>query len=98
MVVLYHVYEFQFNPMTPNDAAGHALKLFSQEAKLCDRHPNKIARINLPSSCNEKADEKSIYSVVPSNDHVSQCSKESSKSNTKYNSGKFVSFLFFLVI
>lgn len=72
--------------MSPNDAAGHALKLFSQEAKLCERHPSKIARINLSS----KSDGIQQCNTVPSNDSaVSQCSKDPGKVNDRYNSGKY---------
>jgi hypothetical protein len=35
---------FQLKPLTPDEAAAQAIQLFSQEARLCERHPNKIAR------------------------------------------------------
>lgn len=82
--------KFQFTPMSPNDAACHALKLFKEEAKLCEQHPPKIAKINLidsPSAANES---KELLSKVPSNDNVvSQSSKEPGKASVKYNSGKY---------
>ncbi|KAJ8984869.1 hypothetical protein NQ317_002708 [Molorchus minor] len=34
----------ELKPLTPDEAAAQAIQLFSQEAKLCERHPNKIAR------------------------------------------------------
>jgi hypothetical protein len=34
----------QLKPLTPDEAAAQAIQLFSQEARLCERHPNKIAR------------------------------------------------------
>lgn len=30
--------------LTPNQAAAQAIHLFSQEARLCDAHPSKVAR------------------------------------------------------
>ncbi|CAG9769498.1 unnamed protein product [Ceutorhynchus assimilis] len=87
----------KLNPMSPNDAAGHALKLFSEDAKLCESHPSKIARINLSSSCHEKSEQKSCAdcnNVTPSNDNVvSQSSKDSGKSNPRYNSAPVPTFL-----
>ncbi|XP_048526235.1 ubiquitin-protein ligase E3A isoform X2 [Dendroctonus ponderosae] len=80
----------EFIAMSPNDAAGHALKLFSQEAKLCERHPSKIARINLSS----KSDGMQQCNTVPSNDTaVSQCSKDPGKVNDRYNSAPVPMYL-----
>lgn len=41
--------------MTPNQAAAQAIQLFSQEAKLCDAQPTKVARTqsDLTSKNNE---------------------------------------------
>ncbi|XP_050296568.1 ubiquitin-protein ligase E3A isoform X2 [Anthonomus grandis grandis] len=65
----------QFNPMNPNDAAGHALKLFSKDAKLCERHPSKIARIYCGCSKDKfSAPEEPICSVVSNDNVVSQTS------------------------
>lgn len=36
--------------LTPNQAAAQALQLFSQEARLCDRHPTKVARTHNKSA------------------------------------------------
>lgn len=35
--------------MSPNDAAIRALNLFRQDAKLCDTHPSKLAKITTGS-------------------------------------------------
>lgn len=35
---------FQVKNLTPNQAAAQAIQLFSQEAKLCDAQPTKVAR------------------------------------------------------
>lgn len=32
------------NHLTPDEAAVQAIQLFSQDATLCERHPNKMAR------------------------------------------------------
>lgn len=37
---------FQIKHLTPDEAAVQAIHLFSQEARLCERHPNKLARTN----------------------------------------------------
>lgn len=48
--MLLHVYipylfiTFQVKNLTPNQAAARAIQLFSQEAKLCDAQPTKVAR------------------------------------------------------
>ncbi|XP_066246881.1 ubiquitin-protein ligase E3A isoform X2 [Euwallacea similis] len=82
-------------PMTPNAAAGRALKLFSQEAKLCETHPSKVAKINLldtPTANDTRSEE--IFGNVPSNDNVvSQSSKDSGKGGVKYNSAPVPTFL-----
>lgn len=39
-------YYFQVKHLTPDEAAAQAIQLFSQEAQLCERHPNKLARTN----------------------------------------------------
>jgi ubiquitin-protein ligase E3 A len=41
------VYFFQVKNLTPNQAAAQAIQLFSQEAKLCDAQPTKVARTQL---------------------------------------------------
>lgn len=47
---MLHVYipymfiTFQVKNLTPNQAAAQAIQLFSQEAKLCDAQPTKVAR------------------------------------------------------
>ncbi|XP_030748877.1 ubiquitin-protein ligase E3A isoform X2 [Sitophilus oryzae] len=84
----------ELKPMTPNEAAGHALKLFSQEAKLCERHPSKIARTNLPSKSNTQNENIGGICSIPSNDTIiSQSSKDGTKSNNKYSSASVPSFL-----
>lgn len=54
--------------LTPDQAAAQAINLFSQDARLCERHPNKIARthlqaVNIKPFKNEK--------IVPTNDVTS---------------------------
>lgn len=85
----------KLKPMNPNDAAGHAIKLLSQDAKLCDRHPNKIPRANSSTKCNEKTSASSnLVCSVPSNDTViSQSSKDATKTSVKYNAAPVPSFL-----
>lgn len=41
---LIHLLYFQSRVLTPNQAAAQAIQLFSQEARLCDTQPNKVAR------------------------------------------------------
>ncbi|XP_049820248.1 ubiquitin-protein ligase E3A isoform X2 [Aethina tumida] len=58
----------QMETLTPDQAAAQAINLFSQDARLCERHPNKIARthlqaVNIKPFKNEK--------VVPTNDVTS---------------------------
>ncbi|CAH0558670.1 unnamed protein product [Brassicogethes aeneus] len=36
--------------LTPNEAAAQAIQLFSEDATLCERHPNKIARTQILGS------------------------------------------------
>ncbi|KAL1508843.1 hypothetical protein ABEB36_003674 [Hypothenemus hampei] len=85
----------KLNPMTPNDAAGYALKLIkSQDAKLCEMHPNKIARINLDTTQSEKSNNIQDLdpSLLPSNDNaISECS--TGKCNMKYNSAPVPTYL-----
>lgn len=38
--------DFQIKHLTPDEAAVQAIQLFSQDARLCERHPNKLARTN----------------------------------------------------
>lgn len=84
----------EFTPMSPNDAACHALKLFKEEAKLCEQHPPKIAKINLIDSPSAATESKELASKVPSNDNVvSQSSKESGKASVKYNSAPVPTYL-----
>lgn len=44
LYILNSVYLFQVKNLTPNQAAAQAIQLFSQEAKLCDSQPTKVAR------------------------------------------------------
>lgn len=79
--------------MTPNEAAGHALKLLSLDAKLCERHPSKIARTSSTKS-NITDKDKMKKCTVPSNESVvSESSKNVYKSCVKYNSGKFLIYI-----
>lgn len=40
------MWHFQINHLTPDEAAVQAIQLFSQDARLCERHPNKLAKTN----------------------------------------------------
>lgn len=54
--------------LTPNQAAAQALQLFSQEARLCDRHPNKMARTHTNSTVsndNNKTDNTERLLIEP---------------------------------
>lgn len=42
--IRYLFITFQVKNLTPNQAAAQAIQLFSQEAKLCDAQPTKVAR------------------------------------------------------
>lgn len=44
MYISYSFISFQVKNLTPNQAAAQAIQLFSQEAKLCDAQPTKVAR------------------------------------------------------
>lgn len=44
MYIPYLFITFQVKNLTPNQAAAQAIQLFSQEAKLCDAQPTKVAR------------------------------------------------------
>ncbi|XP_063907142.1 ubiquitin-protein ligase E3A isoform X4 [Zophobas morio] len=46
----------QLKPLTPDEAAAQAIQLFSQEASLCERHPNKIARTHKMLSSDSDSD------------------------------------------
>lgn len=90
---------FQLKPLTPDEAAAQAIQLFSQDARLCERHPNKIARTqdnpNLESSLNRER----MNSDIPTNDlDLSQTSNDESKSRNSMNTSKEISFLFILYI
>lgn len=50
--------------MNPNEAAIRALNLFRQDAKLCDTHPSKLAKIT-----NNSLDSDSISSCSSSDIH-----------------------------
>lgn len=73
---------FQLTPLTPDDAAALAIQLFSQGARLCQRHPNKIAR-KQGTIINDKKSENVCVSNenMPTND----ISEANSKNNVRYN-------------
>lgn len=75
--------------MTPNQAAAQAIQLFSEDARLCERHPNKIPRTQSGNVLSEKITSSVVtqknYINSPSNEV--NCSKEScGKSNIKNDS------------
>ncbi|KAL3279789.1 hypothetical protein HHI36_017297 [Cryptolaemus montrouzieri] len=68
-------------PLTPDEAAAQAIQLFSQDARLCERHPNKIARTQDGPDIESSLNRKKENSKTPTNDFVlSQSSNEESKS------------------
>lgn len=80
--------------MTPDEAAAQAIQLFSQEARLCERHPNKIAR-KQGNVINHKRT-GSPDDVSLSNDHVTTTndiliseSSENTKNNIKFRCCKY---------
>ncbi|KAG5888353.1 hypothetical protein JTB14_020753 [Gonioctena quinquepunctata] len=77
------------NPLTPDEAAAQAIQLFSQDVRLCERHPNKIAR-KQGDILNKKTSESSNVCFsstnIPTNDIViSQSNVPSYKNNMRYN-------------
>ncbi|KAK9871311.1 hypothetical protein WA026_011579 [Henosepilachna vigintioctopunctata] len=73
-------------PLTPDEAAAQAIQLFSQDARLCERHPNKIARTQGNTNVENSPHEKDMNSKTPTNDLVlSQTSNEESKSRNLLN-------------
>lgn len=77
-------------PLTPDEAAAQAIQLFSQDARLCERHPNKIARKqgNIGSNKSETTNDVNYKSNLPTNEIESQ-SNYSNKDSAKYNCGKY---------
>ncbi|XP_065170109.1 ubiquitin-protein ligase E3A isoform X2 [Atheta coriaria] len=53
----------QVTTLSPNEAAAKAIQLFSEEARLCDPHRNKMPRTNFLS-----AGDNSVISSIPCND------------------------------
>lgn len=87
--------------LSPNEAAAQAIHLFSQDARLCERHPNKMPRTQnqlvLSTSNSEQggveADkQKSQVSEnpnTPSNDvKLSLCTESSSKNSKDTKASK----------
>ncbi|CAH1954635.1 unnamed protein product [Acanthoscelides obtectus] len=81
-------------PLSPDEAAAQAIQLFSQDARLCERHPNKIARKhgNILNDKKSDGEELSPQGDMPTND-VSQASDMDSKNNLRYNTGSVPTFL-----
>lgn len=82
----------QIQPLTPDEAAVQAIRLFSQDARLCERHPNKMPRTHeekLISESDAKGEAetytKKLNDVVPTNDISLPLNEESSKSSRKMN-------------
>ncbi|KAJ8958329.1 hypothetical protein NQ318_017475 [Aromia moschata] len=79
----------ELKPLTPDEAAAQAIQLFSQEAKLCERHPNKIAR-KQDSIVNDKKSDGSpdiclSNSALPTNDIVVSNTDQNSRNSPKFN-------------
>lgn len=66
--------------LSPNEAAGRALKLWKSDAQLCEPYPKKIARIStdLPSDTSES--NESYHS--PSSPSVKNSISNASKNDT----------------
>lgn len=69
------VYLFQVKNLTPNQAAAQAIQLFSQEAKLCDAQPTKVARTqsDLRNKSNENERSNDSNSRIGSSKILSAC-------------------------
>ncbi|XP_072390654.1 ubiquitin-protein ligase E3A [Diabrotica undecimpunctata] len=78
----------EMNPLTPDQAAAQAIQLFSQDARLCERHPNKIARKkeNIIINKSETSNDVNFKSNLPTNDIESQSNYSNSKDSLKSNS------------
>ncbi|CAD7081216.1 unnamed protein product [Hermetia illucens] len=73
--------------MTPNQAAARAIQLFSQDAKLCDAQPAKIAKttqVDLPSD-KETTTDTATTTTSPHLSHHSKTTSSSSASATDYD-------------
>ncbi|XP_074032271.1 ubiquitin protein ligase E3A isoform X2 [Leptinotarsa decemlineata] len=85
-------------PLSPDEAAAQAIHLFSRDVRLCERHPNKIAR-KQGALLNEKTNGGSndvCFSTasIPANDIViSQGNMAGCKNDMKYNSAPVPTFL-----
>ncbi|XP_044263019.1 ubiquitin-protein ligase E3A [Tribolium madens] len=80
----------QLKPLTPDEAAAQAIQLFSQEAILCERHPNKIPRTNnkmLSSDSDESINRKN--DVTPNNEILAG-NESYIKLNTTNNSTSYL--------
>ncbi|CAH1174272.1 unnamed protein product [Phaedon cochleariae] len=76
------------NGLTPDEAAARAIHLFSQDARLCERHPNKIARKHETIIGDQKNETSlSLKNCVPTNNIVI------SQSNLKCNNAPAPTFL-----
>lgn len=85
---------FKVKNLSPNEAAAQAIQLFSQDARLCERHPNKMPRTQnqlvLPTSNSAQEQSESEKPKTPSaeNPHtpsndvkLSLCTESSSKNS-----------------
>ncbi|CAG9859046.1 unnamed protein product [Phyllotreta striolata] len=84
----------EMSPLTPDEAAAKAIQLFSQEARLCEIHPNKIARKqgNIINNTNGSSNEVTCKTSQTTNESESQ-SNYSSKDSLKCNSAPVPTFL-----
>lgn len=76
--------------LTPDEAAAQAIQLFSQDAKICERHPNKIARKQGNILSNKDSETSDHILCLPSrdfptNDIVTPISDQNSKNCIKCN-------------
>ncbi|XP_018332233.1 ubiquitin-protein ligase E3A [Agrilus planipennis] len=86
---------YKVENLTPNQAAAEAIQLFSQDARLCDRHPNKMPRTHnekrLLGSMSNRINHKNP--VTPSNDIMINNSSNSKNRFKEFKKEKTIPFL-----
>lgn len=83
--------------MTPDQAAALAIKLFSQDATLCERHPTKMARTQTLES--QSKAELQLPSIVVATNYSNSPSNEISPTKSNENDkNKIVKSKFLILI
>lgn len=75
--------------LTPNQAAAQALQLFSQEARLCDRHPSKVARTHNRSALPDEEERTESLPGAPPRPAIQLHTKDSCSTPDIDNSRDF---------